>query len=371
MVADEGKEDGTNVSHQKIEASFEIKQPGYVFVYLSNDSFDGEEVEVYFDDFKVTQIKGPVVQQDDYYPFGLTFNSYHRENGVKQNYLFNGKEKQDELDLSWLDYGARMYDPTIARWMVIDPMASKFPSWSPYNYAFDNPVRFIDPDGREPDDTSPDKKAQRLSNKLDKQMAKVNSLAKSLGSGGFTDKEKGKIEKAVGKINSTLAKLNNRLDKAISTATGRPEADHVKIVGGFDSKSAPVQGEFKTPGESGFVNLQSLGLPSGKLNILSSSVNLSVVGTVKVESSDDVSMPAAALLIGQTHPVGSATNGQLSKPLTGPLSPEGLNANPATLQSNHAGVLITSPSGGASVTGTLNMSYFQDFAKTDSTPWQQ
>jgi len=42
--------------------------------------------EVYFDDFKVTHVKSPVISTDDYYPFGLTFNSYSRENSVANQY---------------------------------------------------------------------------------------------------------------------------------------------------------------------------------------------------------------------------------------------------------------------------------------------
>ena len=64
-------------------------------------------------------------------------------------YKYNGKDLQES---GMYDYGARFYMPDIGRWGVVDPLAEKMPSWSPYNYALQNPVRMVDPDGREPFD---------------------------------------------------------------------------------------------------------------------------------------------------------------------------------------------------------------------------
>jgi RHS repeat-associated protein len=84
------------------------------------------------------------LQEDEYYAFGL--RSLKQDNSSHNRYLYNGKEIQTDLTNQY-DYGARFYDPVIARWATPDPLAEINRRWSPYNYVENNPIGFTDPDG--------------------------------------------------------------------------------------------------------------------------------------------------------------------------------------------------------------------------------
>ena len=94
---------------------------------------------------------GEPVQHTNFYPFGMQMYTPSTLSAtIKINeYLYNGKMYQDELGLGWYDYGARFYDGVVGRWWSVDPLAEKYKKWSPYNYCVDNPMRFVDPDGRQ------------------------------------------------------------------------------------------------------------------------------------------------------------------------------------------------------------------------------
>ncbi|MDD7885621.1 RHS repeat domain-containing protein [Flavivirga sp. 57AJ16] len=87
----------------------------------------------------------------DYYPFGLRHQGYNNNvssSNIALKKTYNGKEFQEELGLDWHDYGARNYDASLGKWMNIDPLADNYYEYSPYAYAINNPIMFIDPDGQ-------------------------------------------------------------------------------------------------------------------------------------------------------------------------------------------------------------------------------
>ncbi len=105
----------------------------------------------------VTDSEGNVLETYDYYPYGediaesASAVSPSAPGVSLQPYRFNGKESQKFAGLPYLDYGARFYHQLSSRWTTMDPLAEKYYSVSPYAFCSNNPVNFVDWDGKLPD----------------------------------------------------------------------------------------------------------------------------------------------------------------------------------------------------------------------------
>jgi RHS repeat-associated protein len=98
---------------------------------------------------EVVDDKGKVQQATNYYPFGVPYTDVSVETSPDfQPYKYNGKELDKMYGLNTYDYGARQYNPVTGRWDRIDPLCEKYYNVSPYVYCMNNPVKYIDPDGR-------------------------------------------------------------------------------------------------------------------------------------------------------------------------------------------------------------------------------
>lgn len=101
----------------------------------------------------VVNADGEVVEQNDYYPFGLRWND--SDSQISDNrYRYNAKEEQSFVNVPYIDYGARMYDPKYRLgWNRNDPLAETMPDISPFVFCNNNPTKFVDHFGLQAEDT--------------------------------------------------------------------------------------------------------------------------------------------------------------------------------------------------------------------------
>ena len=124
----------------------EITKSGYVYIYVSNESTD---VNVYFDNLQVTQVRSALLQEQAYYPFGLEMKGISSQAaGASNNYKFNGGvEINESFDVDYYETSFRRYDCQVGRFTGIDALSEKNFYESPFAFAGNNPISLNDPSG--------------------------------------------------------------------------------------------------------------------------------------------------------------------------------------------------------------------------------
>ena len=130
---------------------------GFDYVYQYLDHLGSIRLSYTDADGNGTIAQSEIIEENNYYAFGLKMRGFNTGvsslgNSVAQHYKYNGKEFDDSFNetLNTYDFGARNYDPALGRWMNIDPLAEDYYEWSPYNFVYNSPLKFIDPTGEGP-----------------------------------------------------------------------------------------------------------------------------------------------------------------------------------------------------------------------------
>ena len=100
----------------------------------------------------VGHYEADVLEMADYYPFGMVLPKRAWSAGGRYRFGFNGKEQDDEWNGAgnMLNYGFRIHDPRLGRFLSVDPLAPEYPWYTPYQYAGNRPINSVDLDGLEP-----------------------------------------------------------------------------------------------------------------------------------------------------------------------------------------------------------------------------
>ncbi len=122
----------------------------FPYIYVSNET---PNIDVFFDNLQVTHVRGPLLEETHYYPFGLTMAGISSK-VFKSNYSSNKKgfvfqEFEEDLGIKSIFFKFRNLDPQTGRFLQVDPISEKYPFNSNYAYAENRPIDGIDLEGLE------------------------------------------------------------------------------------------------------------------------------------------------------------------------------------------------------------------------------
>ncbi len=151
----------------------------------------------YADNLATPANESEIMQEEHYYPFGLNqVGDWYATTAPENKYQFNGKELNEEMGINWVDFGNRWQDPALGRFMTIDRFAEKYYALTPYGYAANNPILFIDVNGDSINVSDLREKSPDDYEKLEADLEKITGLILSADDDGNLTYEvpEGKLE---------------------------------------------------------------------------------------------------------------------------------------------------------------------------------
>ena len=209
----------------QVESNLTVAKSGYLYIYVSNEATN---IDVFFDNLQVTHIRGPILEETHYYPFGLTMSgisskalNFGQPDNKKK---YQGYEYNTDFDLNLYETHYRSHDPQIGRFWQIDPKPDY--SQSLYSSMNNNPISFNDPLGDSINNRSDQRTAARIEGNINTQItrnnqsvtnsqntvtsnnAKLTKLRADVASGSLAGKDLKSANKEIGKLESSNNKAN-------------------------------------------------------------------------------------------------------------------------------------------------------------------
>lgn len=202
---------------------------GLLLVYIDNQSIGKN---VWFDNLNVENYSSEVLEEDHYYPFGLTLNTTQMQTGLNpQPYKLSTKEQECTFGVNLYDFGARMQDMQLGRWNGVDALSEKFYYESPYSYSGNNPVHNIDIGG----------------------LLKTSYNEETLRQQGFTESNINTFKTVVRNVGNML--VNN--PQALETLSKTTGFSTDRILSDFASGQGPVINLLGSGGSGGGLNIDA------------------------------------------------------------------------------------------------------------------
>ena len=254
---------------------------------------------------------GRVIQTLNYYPFGAQLCDGTTDSNV-QNHKYNGKEFDGMHGLNTYDYGARQYNPVTGRWDRMDPLSHKYYSISPYAYCMNNPVRFIDPDGRVCGDFY-DEKGHYLGNdgKADGKVYIIKTSETSFGEGNSKVLGAGLSNEIIKEIKKIIKSNSGNTDAFMNNTIAYDNS--IEIESSLSTRQAMVDQVSKDNGKGGTkdANNREYG---GEITPEGITPRIGAVFSPKTSSSATIELNSTDYSTFHGHPSGSVV--EISNPST-------------------------------------------------------